>query len=546
MKVTYDKIREKFIITESDRTEYFQVKLHLTRHVKNYKYTPKYKLGVWDGTITHFQAGEFNLGLWKEIRDLFKLNNWKFILQNKEDFPVDNNIKYEHFYEFCQDFFKNHKQKESDSPFFPYEHQLNAAFNALKYKYCLVEVATGGGKSLIFALFAFYILKYINPDAKFLLIVPNISLVTQFYNDLYEYNLGFNKENKNPLDLRICEIMSDRPRMDEGESNIFIGTYQSLEKRPKEWFKHFYSVVTDEAHKSGSGSKNNDYGMKQVEKVLKYTFGYAQYRFGMSGTFPSEETLDWLTVQSLHGPKIVEVQAKELIAKGVISDVKIKTLLMNYDDTDFNDNLSIIRRGNGRGAFELEKRYIHESTKRLDFITNKIISKTTKNALVLFNIIEYGQKIYDKLRSELPNHDVYYIDGEIKKDKREYIKNKLEKPGIRSKIGKIIGDSEIKDRPKILVASFGTLSTGVSIKNLHYVIFMESFKSEQIIIQSIGRILRLHKDKDMAIVFDLVDIFDDKTTRKNTLYQHYLQRKQFYNKREYPIEEIKVYLGNSK
>jgi superfamily II DNA or RNA helicase len=116
--------------------------------------------------------------------------------------------------------------------------------------------------------------------------------------------------------------------------------------------------------------------------------------------------------------------------------------------------------------------------------------------------------------------------------------------GRRSKIGKILGDETIKDRPKILVASFGTLSTGINIKNLHYVLFMDSFKSEQIIIQSIGRILRLHKDKDKAVVFDIVDIFDDRTRRKNTLYQHYLLRRGFYNKREYPVEELKINLGD--
>ena len=100
---------------------------------------------------------------------------------------------------------------------------------------------------------------------------------------------------------------------------------------------------------------------------------------------------------------------------------------------------------------------------------------------------------------------------------------------------------ELNDgKVRILIASFGTLSTGVSIKNLHYLIMADSFKSEQIIIQSIGRLLRLFNGKDKAVIFDLVDVFSDKMD--NILYKHYLERKKFYNKRKYPYKEIKINL----
>lgn len=539
MKLRYDKDREMFSIIEADRVEYHQVKLHLTRYVKNYRFDPRFKLGVYDGKISHFKDGEFKLGLWKEVQELCKLNNWKFEVENKEDFPVNKKITIENLKEFCNKFFINHKNKD-DTTFFPYEHQIESAFKLLKSRYCLLEVGTGGGKSLTFAIIAFYILKEINPKTKFLLIVPNISLVTQFYNDITNYNKGWNNENLNPLNIKMTEIMSDKPRIDEGESNIFIGTYQSLEKRDKEFFKQFHVVATDECHIAGQKSSGS--GMKQITKILNYTVGYAYMRFGMSGTYPKEDTLDYLTIQSLHGPRIMEVQAKDLMNKGIITNVKIKALLLNYNDQEFNDNIAIIRRGNGKGAFDLEKKYIIQSEARLKFIYDKILSKVQKNSLVLFNLIEYGQKIYKMLRNNLQDIDVYYIDGSTSKDKREYIKKKLDSLGRRGKIGKILKDDTIKDRPKILCASFGTLSTGVSINNLHNIIFMEAFKSEQIIIQSIGRILRLHKDKITAMVFDIVDIFDDRTKKKNTLYKHYKERKIFYNKREYPVEEIKINL----
>ncbi len=87
----------------------------------------------------------------------------------------------------------------------------------------------------------------------------------------------------------------------------------------------------------------------------------------------------------------------------------------------------------------------------------------------------------------------------------------------------------------------GTLSTGVSINAIFNVIFADSFKSEQIIIQSIGRALRLHSDKKRAMIFDLVDVFTY-NDMSNILFRHFKEREKFYNKREYPYKIIKINL----
>lgn len=524
MKFRLDLEREKLIIVDSTRVEYHQLKLHLTRYVKNYKYQPRFKLGVWDGTISHFNNGQINLGLWKECYDLCKLNGWKFEIENKEDFPIEKNITLDQVEDFCKEFFKDHVTKDS-KPFMPYEHQIHSAYKILKNRYCICEVATGGGKSLMFAIIIFYILKNIKLDAKFLLIVPNISLVTQFFDDIVDYNLGFDNTNKNPLDIKLEEIMSDRPRRNEGEANIIIGTYQSLEKRDKEWFKQFYCVACDEAHKGGQGNSSD---IKLVAKVLGNTINLAHIRFGMSGTFPDKESIDFLTIQSLLGPRIAEVRADELMSKGIITPVKIKALILNHNDSEFNDMVNLIKRGgNGKACYDLERKYIHASTKRTNFIIEKILSKITKNTLVLFTIKDYGTSFYHSCREKLENIDVYYIDGDVKTEKREYIKKEME---------------NTSGNPKILIASFGTLSTGVSINSLTNVILLESYKSEQLVIQSIGRGLRKNLDKDRANIFDIVDIFDTSKNPSNILYRHYLERKKFYGERNYPYEELKISL----
>ena len=150
------------------------------------------------------------MGLWKECFQLCQMNGWQFEIENKQDFPLDRDVTYAKVHEFCQEFFKDRKLKDG-SVFFPYEHQINSAFKILKNRYCITEVATGGGKSLISSIVAFYILRQ-NPNAKFLLIVPNISLCSQFYDDITDYNLGYCNENETPLTLHLEEVMSDRPR----------------------------------------------------------------------------------------------------------------------------------------------------------------------------------------------------------------------------------------------------------------------------------------------------------------------------------------------
>jgi hypothetical protein len=73
-----------------------------------------------------------------------------------------------------------------------------------------------------------------------------------------------------------------------------------------------------------------------------------------------------------------------------------------------------------------EKEFIQQSDKRLEFI-KKLIDKCTDNTLLLFHTIEYGTKIYDKLRTEITDKDFYYIDGEINNKQREFIKKEMEK-----------------------------------------------------------------------------------------------------------------------
>lgn len=520
MKLVISKDKSKIILKESSHEEYHQLKLHLIRKVDNYHFKKRRKMGLWDGTIDHFKKGIMRFGLWKEVYKCCKEHGYKFEV-DKEDFPFDLNITQNDVDKFCEKFYKDYRVtaniKNPDGIFMPYTHQREAVYKLLKFKQGLIEVATAGGKSLIFGTFLFYVLKYINPDAKTLLIVPRASLVTQFYDDLIDYNEGYNKEQKNPFDLKIEELFSDKPRKvrDGVEPNVYIGTYQSLVNYPAEFLEKFDIVVTDEAHSAKA---------KSLDTILSKTFNHATYRFGLSGTYPANLTAEYLTIQSLMGPKLMTVKATELMEKGLITPVKINAIILNYDEPDFAEKIHTIKKnGDGQKSYLLEKEYAQKSLRRKIFF-RKLVDKFNNNSMILFHNIEYGTELFEHLRDNIPNKHFYYIDGSTPKVKREKIKKLME-----------ITDSQ----PKILVASFGTFSTGINIKAIMNVVFADSFKSDQIIRQSIGRGLRLHAEKEKLVVFDIVDRFHK--GYKNILYNQYVSRRdKIYKSQEFPVTEIKI------
>lgn len=427
MVFRYDKENEKLILQESTRIEYHQLQLWLTRKVKGWKFNPKVKMGIWDGNISYFENGKVPLGLWKECLIAANEVNVPFKITNKEDFPIDRNITYEDVVNFCTTFFEGHKMKDKKTgewvPFMPHDYQIDTAFKILKNKFCIGEVATSGGKSLIISIVFFYILKNIDPNFKFLLIVPSISLVTQFYENLIEYNLGNNTEigydNPNKLDLRVEEIMSESPRKWTGkkDANIYIGTYQSLINWPKDWFHQFDCVVVDEAHQAKASS---------LQKIMSQTFGHVKYRFGVSGTFPNDDTCEILTIQACTGPKVSQIEASLLVERGTITAMTVKALLLNYNEVELNDKLKRARSpSNGRELYEYEKKYIQKSDKKKDFIKKLVEKKCDGNTLILFHSIEYGLEIFEKVK-QIIGKDVHYIDGEVSGKKRKEIFEKMD------------------------------------------------------------------------------------------------------------------------
>ena len=136
MKFRFDKETEELVVSSATRIEYHQLSIWLTRHVKGHRFHPAVKGGYWDGQISYFKNGRVNLGLWRECLKGSKEINASFIIENKEDFPINRDITLDDLKEFCKDFFKTHKARNKKTgeweQFTPYDHQIETAFKILK------------------------------------------------------------------------------------------------------------------------------------------------------------------------------------------------------------------------------------------------------------------------------------------------------------------------------------------------------------------------------------------------------------------------------
>ena len=492
MLLTLTENKQFLRVDEATELELEQLNISLTKRIDSWRFNPLVKRGVWDGYISYFKDNKWiPSGLWRYVYNVCK--EYKFDLKIDGVTELfDKNISAEWFEKYALELFKG-------SEITPRDYQIEAAYNILKFRKCLSELATSAGKTLISFLTVAYLLER-EKAKKILFIVPNVSLVVQATEDFNDYNFA------NRINIKVQQIYSGQ-KIREGR-NVVIGTYQSLVKKGKEYFDQFDAVIIDECHKMKSQS---------IKTILSKCVN-AEYRYGLSGTIPKEGTLDRLTLMAYTGPLISEVNAYFLQQEGYIANCKVKVIEMDYAPESAKNAFTEMAHNKyeNKDVFQLEQNYVINSEPRLDFIC-KVIGKIPRNSLVLFHRIEHGKKIYEKLRQET-DKQVYYVDGGIDKDVREEFKKKME-----------------KGNDVAIVASYGTFSTGISIKKIHNIFFTESFKSEVIIRQSIGRGLRQHHSKSSVLIIDFVD---DLCTEewKNYLMKHSKARQSIYREQRFEYE----------
>ena len=377
------------------------------------------------------------------------------------------------------------------SKYKPRDYQIDGVYDALRHRRRLLLSPTASGKSLmIYSLVRYYIDKH----QKILLVVPTTSLVEQMYKDFEDY--GWDSSS-------YCHrIYSGREKTNE--LPVTITTWQSIYNLPKKWFEKFGVVIGDEAHQFKSKSL-----ISIMTKLLD-----TKYRFGFTGTLDGSETHKWV-LEGLFGSVYKIIKTDDLMKKGHIANLDINVLLLKHPPKKFE-------------IFEDEVQYIIGHNRRNNFIKNLALD-LKGNTLILYARVEgHGQPLYELINSNnlLENRHVFFIHGGVDTENREKVRTITE-----------------KENNAIIVASYGTFSTGINIKNLHNVIFASPSKSRIRNLQSIGRVLRKGDNKTKATLYDIADDISYKS-RKNYTLNHLIERIKIYNEENFNYDIVNIPLKN--
>jgi superfamily II DNA or RNA helicase len=465
-------------------------------YVPNYRFQPKYQAGIWDGKIRLYSP--YRKKLYTGL--LYKLNH--YCKNNNIDIKIDplvNQYNKDIDEQSFKEYVDNLNLHASGKPITPYDYQYIGAFHALKYSRATLLSPTASGKSLIVYMMSRYFQD--NNDKKTLIVVPTTSLVAQLYSDFDDYA----SETDWTSEENCHQIYQGQKKVTN--KDIVISTWQSIYKNQAKYFMQFDAVIVDECHQLKANSLTGI-----LEKCQ------AKYKIGLTGTLDDAQAHE-LVIQGLLGPKKVLATTKELMEDGQVTDLNINILNLNYNEQDKKE----VRTNHKK--YQDEVNYIINHKKRNNFICN-MANNFKDNTLVLFLKIDHGKelkKILDEMVKKT-GKQVYLVYGDIKTDERERIRKLTE-----------------KSNDVIIVASYGTFSTGINIKNLHNIILASPTKSKIRVLQSIGRILRLYKNKFKAELYDIVDDFSHKSYR-NYAVKHFAKRFSYYSKEKFDYKTIPIKL----
>ena len=454
---------------------------YFTFEVPGAKFMPAYRNKIWDGKIRLYSVatGQIYLGLLPYIREFCKRNDiqYELLYDNRH-----GNIDEEQINSFIQQLNLPHKTRD---------YQISSVLYCARKCRGLLISPTASGKSLVIYILTRY---YHSQNNKTLILVPTTSLVEQMYSDFISYGWS---------DNFIQKIYQGHDKIIS--KDVVVSTWQSIYKMPKKYFEQFGCVIGDEAHLFKS---------KSLTSIMTKMIN-CKYRFGLTGTLDDTQTHK-LVLEGLFGTANKIVSTKELIDKKTLSNLKIDSLVLSYSDEECRLNKDL------KYADELDFIVTHD--RRLNF-TKNLVSTINGNTLILFQFVEkHGLPLFNLIQNELKDRKVFFVFGGVSAKEREDIRSITE-----------------TQKNAIIVASYGTFSTGINIKNLHNIIFSSPSKSKIRVLQSIGRGLRLGDNKTQCKLYDIADDLTYKSKPNFTL-RHFIERINIYNEEEfdYQIHRIKL------
>lgn len=481
--VIIEKKNEVYLKIDCEPHVQYELADEFTFDVPQAKFMSAYKKRFWDGKIKLFSpgTGEIYVGLLPYVTSFCKERGYEYVYRENKFYglpsEVDEFVTPEGIGEFVKTLNIPHKVRD---------YQYKGIYEALRNKRKLLLSPTGSGKSLmIYAITRYFEKK----NLKTLIVVPTTSLVEQMYKDFEDY--GWNAKH-------YChKVYGGQSPM--SKKDVVITTWQSIYKLPKNYFNDFGAVIGDEAHlfkaKSLTGIMNKLHDCK--------------YRVGFTGTLDGTAT-NRLVLEGVFGAVNKVIKTESLIQQGHLSEFEIKVLILKHDPKAFD-------------SYQQEIDYLVEHSGRNKFIRN-LVCDLEGNTLVLFNYVErHGMPLFDLINNKVgEDRLVFLVHGGVEVEDREKVRQ----------IAETTSNS-------IIVASYGTFSTGINIRNLHNVVFASPSKSRVRNLQSIGRVLRKGENKRKAVLYDIADDISKGSKRNYTL-NHLVERVKIYNEENFNYEFIDV------
>lgn len=485
----------------------------MTFAAPNHQFHPLFKKGRWDGKIKllNMKSRKVYRGLEVTIRKFCEERGYTL------EVPTDskNNVSPESIEKWINESLR--PTDENGERLIPRAYQLKAIYEIIRNKRRIILSPTGSGKSLI----AYCATRFLSlaPDMKgkrVLIIVPTIGLVNQMYNDFKEYS----QENGWDVEKNVHKIFSGQEKV--AKQKVFISTWQSIYEFGPAYFKQFGAIICDEVHTAEADS---------IKGIMERS-SEASYRVGMTGTLKDALTHK-LVLKGLFGAAVRVETTKAMQDRGELADLDIHMMILKHTDEDakalHNKKAEIDAqkwlKSKATRKYFAEMEFLCQHQKRNLLIRNLTL-KQTGNTLVLFQYVEkHGFILRDLVeQAAAADRKVFFVYQGTSAKQREEIR-------------KIVS----KEKDAIIIASYGTFSTGVNIKNIGSIIFASPSKSKIRILQSIGRGLRVTKDKTHLHLFD---ISDDLTFRgvENSTIKHLEKRLDIYTREQFKYKLYKLEL----
>jgi superfamily II DNA or RNA helicase len=486
--VTIEKLDDVYIRIFSDPSIEQELADFFTYEYPGARFTPQYRARLWDGKVRLYDQVRKTLyiGLIQYVEQFCERND--YLLTWKTDFQPNNNITHEQIEKYVLDLDLPSKIETRD-------YQIDAIQKAINDERTLLLSPTGSGKSfIIYSVMRWHV----QQGRKCVLIVPTTSLVEQMYSDFEDYSSVNTWSVKNHCQ----KLYAGFPK--EFTKDVLITTWQSIYLQPRAWFKQFQVIFGDEAHQFKAKSLTTV--MEKMDSI--------RYRIGTTGTLDNKK-VHRLVLEGIFGPVHKVTTTKTLMDSGRLSNLNIMCIILKYTEE--------IRKERKNNTYQEEIDWIVSCEKRNKFIRNLAV-KSSGNTLVLFQFVEkHGKILYDMIKEKA--HDtrkIFFVYGGTETSDRESIRHITE------------GEEDA-----IIIASFGTFSTGINIPSIQNVIFASPSKSKIRNLQSIGRGLRLKDGKTHCNLFDIADDLHWKSWKNHTL-NHAAERYKIYAEEEFKTKIVEV------